>query len=136
MPGVTRDHVKAVFEPDGLTVRWIDAPGLRAPENDIEARAIELANDLIENADLVLSCSDPTTPPIEFITNAATIIPECLRADLAESPPTALAVSATANTGLPALAHAIRSALVPDPALQWPGPWRFDPRLPPPPDPR
>ncbi len=132
-PGVTRDHVGALLELDGLTVRWLDAPGLRAATSDAEARAIELARDAIARADLVLLCADAAAAaptPEELGVDPASTIILGLRSDLGPAPAADLSVSAARREGLADLALAVRRRLVPDAALASTAPWRFDPRLP------
>jgi len=136
-PGVTRDHVGALLVLDALCVRWIDAPGLRHAESDVESRAIELAKNVIADADLVLLAGDATTPPPrphELGVDPDKTLTLALRADLGAAPAD-LSLSAAQNEGLAHLARAVRQRLVPDAVLDSPRPWRFDPRLPLP-DPR
>lgn len=131
-PGVTRDHVGALLDLDGLSVRWIDAPGLREPASDVEARAIELARHSIRDADLVLlagdASADPPAPEDLGVEPARTLVLG-LRDDIAPSPGAELSVSAAAERGLTALARRVRERLVSDEALESPAPWKFDPGL-------
>ena len=133
-PGVTRDHVGALLELDGLTVRWLDAPGLRAATSDAEARAIKLARDAIAHADLVLLCADAAAAapsPEELGVDPASTLILGLRSDLGPARGADLCVSAARSEGLADLVLAVRRRLVPDAALASPAPWRFDARLPP-----
>jgi tRNA modification GTPase len=60
MPGTTRDWVAGLAElPPGIAVRWMDTPGLRTSDDAIEQRAIELANGVIRDADVVIVMRDP-----------------------------------------------------------------------------
>ena len=60
LPGTTRDWVAGLAElPPGVAVRWMDTPGLRDSDDAIEQRAIELANQVIRDADVVLAMRDP-----------------------------------------------------------------------------
>lgn len=135
-PGVTRDHVGAVVELDGLAVRWVDAPGLRAPESDVEAAAIDLARETIAAADLVILAGDagrPAAAAAEFDLPRSRTLLLGLRADLGPMPGAEFEVRAIAPggpRGLGALALAVRERLVPDAALDDPLPWLFDERLP------
>ena len=62
LPGTTRDWVGAVANIDGLAVRLVDTPGLRATSDAIEAASIALAQPQIERADLVVLVLDKTRP--------------------------------------------------------------------------
>lgn len=126
MPGTTRDAVGAAVTLDGLVVRMLDAPGITTDESDpLVAEAVTIARQLIENADLILSCADATTTPITPPAN----LPHlrlALRADLGlPTFPHDAAVSAHSQPSLNTLAHRIRQTLVPDEALNTPHPWRF-----------
>lgn len=126
MPGTTRDAVGAAVTLDGLVVRMLDAPGVTTDEPDpLVAEAVTIAHQLIENADLVLSCTDATTAPIDPPAN----LPHlrlALRADLGlPTWPHHAAVSAHAPDSVNTLATLIRQTLVPDEALNTPHPWRF-----------
>ncbi len=135
-PGVTRDHVGALLELDGLALRWIDAPGLREPTSDIEAESIRLARETLASADLVIAAADPTEPapaPTELGVPESMTLRLGLRADLGPIADVEIAVStrsASAGASIADLARLIRRRLVPDAALQWTGPWLFDERLP------
>lgn len=60
LPGTTRDWVAGLAElPPGIAVRWMDTPGLRDSDDVIEQRAIELANQIIREADVVIVMRDP-----------------------------------------------------------------------------
>ncbi len=134
-PGVTRDHVGATIECDGLAVRWADTPGVRATADPLEREAQRAGDALLGRADLVLSCADAgadflaMTPPPGVET-----IRVRTRADLGP----AIRIRATADIetsaltglGLAALAALIRRRLVPDEALASRGAWRFHPALP------
>lgn len=62
-PGTTRDHVGALIDLNGLVVRYVDAPGLRAQGADpIEARAIAVALDVARSADLLIRVGDGASP--------------------------------------------------------------------------
>jgi len=129
-PGVTRDHVGAVVELDGLAVRWVDAPGLREPESEVEAAAIELAREAIAAADLVVRAGDAVRPAAaDGAADASRTLTVGLRSDLGAMPGAELLVHAIgpgARSSVAALARAVRERLVPDAALSCPGPWLFD----------
>lgn len=60
LPGTTRDWVAGLAElPPGVAVRWMDTPGLRESDDAIEQRAIELANQVIREAEVVVAMRDP-----------------------------------------------------------------------------
>jgi len=65
LPGTTRDWVGAVFElggiRDAVAVRWLDTPGLRASDDTVEQRAIVLARQVIESAQVLIVMRDPQT---------------------------------------------------------------------------
>lgn len=144
-PGVTRDHVGAIVELDGLVVRWVDTPGTiihrtgsvggmsgeQPPhaQRDIDAAAAALAQRVVESADLIVSCADAANPFLPDSATSAPIIRLGLRADLGHAPGADLHVAAATGMGLDELAAVVRRALVPDDALHWPGPWAFDETL-------
>jgi len=75
-PGTTRDYVGVHLTLDGLTLRYIDCPGLRVSDDPIEQAAIALALSLTPHADLILDVSDPTSPsplahPAELLAHPA-----------------------------------------------------------------
>jgi len=75
-PGTTRDYVGVHLTLDGLTLRYIDCPGLRVSDDPIEQAAIALALSLAPHADLILAVSDPTSPsplahPAELLAHPA-----------------------------------------------------------------
>lgn len=132
-PGTTRDHVGATLDLGGLVVRYLDTPGRLEGAAGIDAEAIAIAESAVASADLVLSCGDPTTPPIplpDSISADTTVIEVCLRGDLGEpawdaNPRPDLAVSVRDDRGMPELVRTIRDTLVPPAALADPRPWRF-----------
>jgi tRNA modification GTPase len=134
-PGTTRDHVGVMLELDGLTVRWIDAPGLhRAPVDAIEEASATLARRAAERADLIVLTGDAHAPipkpgdlglgPVDETLRLG------LRSDLGQIPGSDLCCSARSGTGLVELGKMVRQRLVPDEALQSDRLWRFDPGLP------
>jgi len=58
LPGTTRDAVTAVTAIDGWAVQLVDTAGLRATQNDLEQAGIELAQQTIAAAELVLVVND------------------------------------------------------------------------------
>lgn len=133
--GTTRDHVGALVELDGLVVRWVDTPGLRATPDGAEAAAREIAMTLVPHADLVLLCSDPGAEVSEKVAaNLAGGVPVLrvgLRSDL--GPPLGrpeVSVSLRDLEGLGGFARAVRTRLVSDRAMQGVDPlWFWPPAL-------
>lgn len=60
MPGTTRDWVGELANLDGLVVELVDTPGQRATSDQIERRAIEQSQSVIDRAKLVLLVLDST----------------------------------------------------------------------------
>ena len=124
-PGTTRDHVGVHIELDGLVVRYVDTPGLRADADAIEEEAVRVAMELAAMADLVLLCGDvgsglPEWPRSEGCIRVA------LREDLGRAAFAADArISVTCGTGIVELTSLIRERLVPAEYLDVRGPWRF-----------
>jgi tRNA modification GTPase len=58
LPGTTRDWVAGLAEIRGIAVRWMDTPGLRHSGDVIEQQAIELASQVIEQADVLIAMRD------------------------------------------------------------------------------
>lgn len=65
LPGTTRDWVGGVVElapsvaSQAVAVHWLDTPGLRESDDRIEQRAISLASQQIEQADILIAMRDP-----------------------------------------------------------------------------
>lgn len=143
VPGTTRDHVGLTLDLAGLTVRYLDTPGVRkatGAAGDIEREAVRRALAAASAADLILLCGDAASPPIDPGELGAGLAPPCgtvrvaLRADLgtADWPhDISLAVvprqpeSDAAQQGIAALASLIRERLVPRSVLTDARPWRF-----------
>ena len=137
-PGTTRDHVGALIELDGVTVRWLDTPGLRTldagvdPSAEMEAAALALAMEQVRRADLVILCGDARSPPPD----AAEILDDeradraimivHLRADLGLALwPHDAAVSVLDAGSLSVLAARVRERLVPAEIVARKAPWKF-----------
>ncbi|MCC7193727.1 MAG: GTP-binding protein [Phycisphaeraceae bacterium] len=58
LPGTTRDWVAGLAEIQGVAVRWLDTPGVRATDDPIESRAITLASRVISSADVLIAMRD------------------------------------------------------------------------------
>ncbi len=152
-PGTTRDYTSGRIELAGLVVDWHDTPGLRATDDPIERKAIDLARSLIEHADLLIALTDhehewpqlPRDPDLRVL-NKIDLLPSppgrgagvsagdhaTGRSAVADSPwrgEGLISISALQQTGLPQLVTAVRDQLIPPADLQHPGPWLFDDRL-------
>lgn len=122
-PGVTRDHVGATIDLDGLVVRYVDTAGLGPGAIDGPGGRAVLG--LAARADLVLSCFDRTAPAVEQDRAALRVR---TRADLGPAPGRAdVSVALGDPQSVAALARAVREALVPDAAIADARPWRFWP---------
>lgn len=134
MAGTTRDRVARVLELDGVVVEWIDTPGLRESDDEIERAAIALAAEAVHAATLVVHLDSPDTdpPPLPSgLDPVAGVIRVLAKSDLPNARPDAhdLAVSATHGEGLSELARLVRSRLVHDEDLAFTGRWSFHPTL-------
>jgi hypothetical protein len=129
--GTTRDHVGVMLDVDGLTVRFIDTPGLRSDRPDVETRAWELTHRVLERADLILLCGDHASPPPDMAALGlkAPAIRVQLRSDLGSTAGWTpdIATSAAGGIGVEPLRAGIRQRLVSDQALESPLPWAFWP---------
>ncbi|MCP3902840.1 MAG: hypothetical protein GY715_04315 [Planctomycetes bacterium] len=126
-PGTTRDYTRGWLDLGGLVVQWHDTPGLRDGADEIERRAIALAVDLMESADLLVAITDgghpwPVLPRRPHLRVAS-------RTDLGERADADVSVCAPSGDGIADLVRLLRDALVPPDDLAHPGPWRFDARL-------
>jgi tRNA modification GTPase len=139
--GTTRDHVGVMLElptPVGsVVVRWIDAPGFRADlaeADSIEREAIEIARAVVSQADLIVHCGDSEHGFCD-LTGAPSFSEKLtlrvgMRSDREPTPGVDIQTAALQGEGVPELAVRIRQSLIPDKAMDWPGPWRFHPDLP------
>jgi tRNA modification GTPase len=124
-PGTTRDHIGALVDLDGLVVRFVDTPGIRADASSIEREAWRLAESLVAAADLVLTLGDPSSPPPTGAWGPGAVR-VCLRADLGRASwDHAAALSAMTGEGIGSFSELLRRVLVPDEAIERPIPWRF-----------
>ncbi len=122
-PGTTRDHVGVMLDLDGLTVRYVDTPGVREGGGESERMARELAGRVIGEADLVLACGDSGAGPLEIHGDSLVV---ALRCDMGEAGFESDArVSALAGDGLDALAVMVRQRLVSDRAIEDGSAWKF-----------
>ncbi|WP_147613632.1 tRNA uridine-5-carboxymethylaminomethyl(34) synthesis GTPase MnmE [Treponema pectinovorum] len=58
--GTTRDWIESWVSFDGIPARLFDTAGLRKTDDLIEAKGVELTNDLVKDADLILYLVDST----------------------------------------------------------------------------
>ncbi len=138
-PGTTRDHVGARLDLGGITVRYIDTPGIDPHATGIDREAQSLALEAAHGAELLLWCADATASLDDDLLrparDAATVLRVTLRADLwpeaatsggAPGPSHAVALApGRPPVGLGPLIQAIRERLVPVWALDAETPWRF-----------
>lgn len=122
-PGTTRDVVAVETAIDGWPVELSDTAGIRSNAGELEAAGIELAQNRIREADLVLIVLDATagrmpedleviqhTPRLIEIWNKVDLVPSPSELNLPEG---TIAVSATTGQGLPELMERIGKTLVP-----------------------
>lgn len=131
--GTTRDPVPVRLDLDGVTVDWIDLPGLLDAPSAIDASAASIASRIAASAHVIVVATAPgrgwprLSPP-----SPTTIVPVLLqedRPDAATCPERSQALvscSARQSTGLDELAIAIRKALVSDEDLADSRAWAFD----------
>lgn len=129
LPGTTRDRVSKRLELGGVVVEWIDTPGLRETDDEIERAAIAASLDAIRRATLIVHLASPDT---EDAALPATLDPPegvlrvANKIDLCGTPSTAdLAIGARDGIGIEALAIAIRRRIVRDEDLTFRGRWAF-----------
>ncbi len=126
-PGTTRDYTAGLIDLKGVVVHWHDTPGLRDTDDPIEREAIELARNLMQQADLLVAMTDhehdwPALPRSSDLRIAC-------KCDIAQRGDADLNISNTTGTGITALVETVRDLLVPPADLQHPGRWLFDERL-------
>lgn len=130
-PGTTRDHVGAWVNLAGLVVNYLDTPGIRDTDDEIEANASRLAREECATADLVLLMGDAQSPPPPLPPPVPTPSrPEGIATDGQRPPsrtlrvhlrrdlgvgswPHDVSVSSESGEGLADLAAAVRRALLP-----------------------
>lgn len=129
LPGTTRDWVGGMAQLRGVAVQWMDTPGIRSSDDDIEQQAIELARQLIDTADVLIHLTDMQhgfeavglggrVPDLHVLNKA-----DQLDGDLSEQlPEHILPISATTGTGMGQLIQNILTCLGLhhiDAATQW-----------------
>lgn len=132
-PGTTRDHVGVWLDLDGITVRWIDAPGVGHSGGPEDRAAMEMVASLARGADLVVLMGDAASgipaPPDGY---CGPVIRCATRSDLSPrstQPGSVLSTSVLTGHGVAELAREVRRALVSDRVLAAAGRWRFHPCL-------
>jgi len=124
--GTTRDHVGVLLDADGLTIRYIDTPGMRETTDPIEQAAQSSALEVARHATLVLLVADAASHFVSWQSTPGQVVLKVgLRADLGRAPDATLHTSARTGEGVELLAREIRHHLVSDAALNDPRPWRF-----------
>lgn len=127
MPGTTRDYTAARVNVGGLVVNWVDTPGLRDSEEEIEQRAIAVARRLIDTADLVIALTDPFEPWPALAREPGLRVAN--KRDLAVRPDAEVCISALTGEGVDQLVEVVRERLVHQSDLEATGPWLFDERV-------
>ena len=137
-PGTTRDYTVGRVDLADLVVDWHDTPGIRATDDPIERRAVELARRLISSCDLLIAMTDhehgwPALPRESDLRVVNKVDLQRDQAILCVLGPTSsamtLEISAIHGTGLAQLVQAVRDSLVFPNDLTHSGPWLFDTRL-------
>ena len=133
-PGTTRDYTSGRIELAGLVVNWHDTPGLRATDDPIERKAIDLAGSLIESADLLIALTDSehdwpqlSREPDLHVYNKIDLLPS--PSGRGAGGEGLIPISALQQDGLAQLVTAVRDQLVLPADLEHPEVWLFDERL-------
>lgn len=122
--GTTRDAVSARVDIDGIACDIIDLPGERTSSDPIEAKAIEMSQVFLREADFVLAVIEPSQPQHPPLSREPDMI-VCNKSDLG-SAPAHIEVCAREKRGISTLVQMIRQRLVPDDALNnHDKPWLF-----------
>lgn len=140
-PGTTRDHVGCSLNLGGLIVHWLDTPGLTpSPRRrgqgggsdestsspTIESDAHAIAQRAASTADLVILCADASSAFPAAPISTQNILRLALRADRGRPASSAdHSVSATRGEGVIELVALVRERLVPEAAINQPGPWKW-----------
>ncbi|MCA9296961.1 MAG: 50S ribosome-binding GTPase [Phycisphaerales bacterium] len=111
-PGTTRDYTMGFLDLDGVVVHWLDTPGVRETSDAIEARAIELAQQVMRDADVLIALTD-TANEWPALPRAADLRVGT-RSDLGVRNDADLTLSAKTGEGMRAFVSRVRSMLVSD----------------------
>ncbi|MBL4702228.1 50S ribosome-binding GTPase [bacterium AH-315-I18] len=135
LPGTTRDWVGGKAQLRHIAVRWMDTPGIRRSEDDVEQMAISLAEQVIQKADVLIHMTDikhgfervslGDRQPDIHILNKADQLDEPTQNGL---PKHVLPISATTGLGVDQLLQSILHQLGLD-EIQNKTRWAFSPRL-------
>ncbi|MEE9212186.1 MAG: GTPase [Phycisphaeraceae bacterium] len=138
LPGTTRDWVAGLAELDRVAVRWMDTPGLRHGDDEVEQRAIDLARQVIVNADVLIAMRDPSLDwptddalgrgPDLWVFNKIDTAPNATLAGDGRQPGSPLPVSAATGRGTDRLQQFILDRLGLS-MLREPTLWVFSPTL-------
>lgn len=128
-PGTTRDVVEEYVSLDGLVLRLADTAGIRDTDDPIEREGVQLAEERLRAADLVLAVFDLSSPPdaadlrvweaCETVSRETPVVAVLNKSDLPANPEMeafgrrferAVVLSAGQNQGVDALWDAIRKA--------------------------
>ena len=113
IPGTTRDIVRETIEIGGLPVTLADTAGLRESADVVEGIGIERAREAGRTADLVLYLVDATSGLAEEdqreLASLSSVLLVYTKADLAEAPAGALAISAKTDRGIDELLRRLDS---------------------------
>ena len=121
IPGTTRDALEAVIDGGKWPLRLVDTAGLRETKDRIEKLGIEVSEQYLADAHVVLACAetekslDQTIALIRSRTRAP-VIAVRTKADLVSNGDkltiaNAIAVSAESGSGLPRLLETVESAI-------------------------
>jgi small GTP-binding protein len=105
-----------------LAVRWLDTPGLHATHDAIEQHAIDLARQVLREADVLIAMRDPHTdwpghdqtfrePDLFAINKCDDEAPPATSPGLGRTRENPLSLSAEQSKGLDALQHAVAQTL-------------------------
>src|SRR5918911_875848 len=73
IPGTTRDALEAVIETERWPIRLVDTAGLRETTDTVERLGIEVSEEYLARADVVLACGDDT----QTLTRALETVARC-----------------------------------------------------------
>ncbi|MGI9013429.1 MAG: GTPase [Phycisphaerales bacterium] len=135
--GTTRDYSQHTISLNGLIVNWIDTPGLRDRKDaidPIEAAAIAIVSDVIEQCDCLIAMSDHehNWPLLPRSADLAVINKCDVGGDRSKSSSPSrecIAISALTGLGIEVLVAAVNEFLVPGADREHPGRWLFDEAL-------